>query len=70
MVRETKSEQLVYGEDAVAKKEFSGLSDDDKPTDGVATGSLFFEVNTGDVYAYDEDGEKWWKVASLLGGGS
>ena len=47
--------------------EFAGLSTDEKPTNGVVTGSLFLEVDTGDVYAYDEEGEEWNKIASLGG---
>lgn len=68
MVRATKIENLVYGEHPVKYFEFAGLHDDTKPTDEVATGSLFLEVDTGDVYAYDEDGESWGKIASLGGG--
>jgi hypothetical protein len=35
----------------------------------VITGSLFLEVDTGDVYAFDEtDTGSWGKVASLGGG--
>lgn len=41
------------------------LSTDDKPTDGMATGSLSLEVDTGDVYAYDETSETWTKQFSL-----
>lgn len=50
--------------------EAAGLSTDTKPADGVITGSLFLEVNTGDMYAFDEvtnDGE-WTKIVSLGGG--
>ena len=41
---------------------YAGLSDDDKPTAGVATGSEFLEVDTGDVYAFDEVGGTWSKI--------
>lgn len=48
--------------------EMSGLSTDTKPTkDQMVTGCLFLEVDTGDVYAYDEVGEEWHKIASLGG---
>lgn len=48
--------------------EASGLSTDAKPS-GVITGSLFLEVDTGDVYAYDEtDTGEWNKIAALGGG--
>ena len=48
--------------------EAAGLSTDTKPTDGIATGSLFLEVDTGDVYAFDEDGGTWGQIAALGGG--
>lgn len=53
--------------------EAAGLSTDDKPTGNVVTGSTFLEVDTGDVYAYDEEGDagyEWCKIASLGGGDS
>ena len=43
----------------------AGLSTDTKPIDvNFATGSDFLEVDTTDVYFYDEttDGGKWWKA--------
>ena len=39
--------------------EIACLSTDTKPTEGIVTGSLALEVDTGDVYAYDEVGETW-----------
>lgn len=39
------------------------LSTDTKPTDGIVTGSICLEVDTGDVYAYDEIGESWNKIS-------
>ena len=48
--------------------EAAGLHDDTKPTDGIATGSLFLETDTGDVYAFSEgDSPSWGKVAALGG---
>ena len=41
-----------------------GLSTDDKPTAGYATGSVFIEVNTGKAYLYDEESETWNEVGS------
>ena len=54
----------VYQGSLVSKclYQFAGLSTDTKPTSGVATGSCFMEVNTGDVYLYDEAGNTWNKV--------
>ena len=64
MVRIIKEKALIS--DAFYK-EAACLSTDEKPT-GCATGSLCLEVDTGDVYAYDEEGEEWNKIASLGGG--
>ena len=50
--------------------ECAGLSTDTKPTANVCTGSLALEVNTGDVYAFDESGKEWNKIAELGGSGS
>ena len=36
-------------------------------TIAIATGSLFMEVDTGDVYAFDEAGSEWNKVCALGG---
>lgn len=45
--------------------EIFGLSTDDKPITGIVTGSKFTEVNTGDVYLFDETGDgTWTKVAA------
>lgn len=69
MIRVINSHDVVTG----SKKymEYSGLSTDTKPTDNyIATGSLFLEVDTGDVYAFDEEGDtgsEWCKIASLGG---
>lgn len=35
--------------------ELAGPSDESKPTDGVANGSLFLETDTGLISVYDED---------------
>lgn len=44
-------------------REFFGLSTDDKPTGlKIITGSKFTEVDTGDVYMFDEVGKTWAKV--------
>lgn len=48
--------------------EFAGTSLDTKPTDGVGTGSIFIEVDTGNVFFYNADGSsdsKWVKQFSL-----
>ena len=66
MIRVIKRKETVDGPQYF---EMAGLHDDTKPA-GVhlCTGSLFLEVDTGDVYAYDEDGSEWDKIAALGGG--
>lgn len=62
MVRVTGAEFL---QDGSKKKymEFAGLSTDEKPIeDHYATGSVFLEVDTQDVYFYDEASAAWIKV--------
>lgn len=57
--------------DGKAYVEIACLSSDTKPTGGMVTGSLALEVDTGDVYAYNETGDgEWNKIASLGGSGS
>ena len=48
--------------------ELACLSSDTKPTAGIVTGSLALEVDTGDMYAFDETGAEWDKIAALGGG--
>lgn len=40
--------------------EFLGTNGDVKPTTGVGANSLFFELDTGDIYYFT--GETWAKV--------
>lgn len=44
--------------------EAAGLSTDEKPVEDLITGSRFTEVDTGDVYAFDEVGCAWNKIAA------
>ena len=44
--------------------EMFGLSTDDKPTANLVTGSKFTEVDTGDVYLFDETGSGTWTKVS------
>ena len=37
----------------------AGINTDTKPSDNICTGSWFHEVDTGDVYSYDEESD--WK---------
>jgi len=42
--------------------ELACLSTDTKPTDNIVTGSMALEVDTGDLYAFDEVSETWGKL--------
>ena len=70
MIRELVIRQIGFSEPAVRYRELAGLSTDIKPVDPIdavvvtATGSRFLEVDTGDEYAYDEDGAVWHKISS------
>lgn len=44
----------------------AGLSTDDKPTAGIATGSDFTEVDTGKVFFFDEESD-WVEQFSFQG---
>lgn len=45
--------------------EISCLSTDSKPTEGIVTGSVALEVDTGDVYLFDEASTTWNKMCSI-----
>ena len=63
MVRILTENAFVEGKNYI---EAAGLSTDSKPTAGIVTGSLFMEVDSGDIYAFDETGDGTWnKVAAL-----
>lgn len=53
-----------YFDDSKKYSEMFGLSTDDKPTTGLVTGSKFTEVDTGDVYLFDETGSGTWTKTS------
>lgn len=42
-----------------ARAEFYGLSTDNKPTDGVVNASVFYEMDTGTVFMFDEEHKVW-----------
>ena len=44
--------------------EIFGLSSDDKPVEGLATGSKFTEVDTGITYLFDEVSAEWFAQGS------
>lgn len=62
MIRIIHSHDVVVGPQCTYY-EFSGLKDDEKPTTGnICTGSRFLEVDTGEVYAFDEEDAQWHKI--------
>ena len=67
MIRELKIRQISFDDSPVFYKELAGLAGDTKPVAALATGSTFLEVDTGDVYAFDEEGGTWGKICSLGG---
>lgn len=54
-------ESTAY-EDGKMHVEVSLLSTDTKPTDGIATGSIALEADTGDLYIFNEDASTWAKM--------
>lgn len=44
--------------------EIYGTSSESKPTDGIVTGSVFVEVNTGKVFLFNEDSSSWVEVGA------
>ena len=58
MIRITYSKILT--QDNKTYIEAAGLSTDTKPLRNIATGSLFFEVDSGDVYAFAEGDSPGW----------
>lgn len=59
-----------YFDEETKYVEMFGLSTDDKPVTGLITGSKFTEVDTGDVYLFDEEGEtghEWFLVQNGAG---
>ena len=57
------------GQDNTQLNAYAGLHDDEKPTDNLATGSIFIEVDTGDVYLFNEETPAWVKQYSLQSSG-
>ena len=45
--------------------ELSGLSTDSKPVAGILNGSLFHEIDTTAIYAFDEENATWIKQMQL-----
>lgn len=47
------------GETVINYVEMAGLSTDTKPTDNIAAGSVFLEVDTGLVAIFNEEDNEW-----------
>lgn len=45
-----------------AELELRGLSTDEKPTEDVANGTTFIEIDTGKIYMYDLENEEWKEI--------
>lgn len=58
----TNNKTSYYGNDKVLI-EATCLSTDTKPTTGIANGSLCLEMDTGDIYAFNEAASTWVKLA-------
>ena len=51
----------------VQMSDLYGSSTDTKPTEGLCNGSSFLEIDTGNVYFWDEDASDWVLQYSLQG---
>lgn len=49
----------LTGSTSINLREIYGTSDETKPTLGVGFGSTFTEVDTGDVYMFNETAVEW-----------
>ena len=56
--------ESVHVADGITYIEAAGLSTDAKPTTGVATGSVFIEVDTGKAFFFNEDAGTWTEVGA------
>lgn len=60
---------MVTMTEAGFTNEYRGMSTDTKPVYNVPNGSLFYEIDTSDIFFFDGDGEEWVKVKGGSGGG-
>lgn len=76
MVREVKEVRLipVYDDDVlVGYKRIVNIAcnhDDEKPTTGLANGSMCIEVDTGKLFLFDEEEEEWVEFGGSSDSGS
>lgn len=43
----------------ISMPEYYGLSTDNKPVDDIRNAEIFFEMDTGNVFIFDEENAKW-----------
>ena len=55
-VREYDYKEDKYNKQGKAFRHYYGKSTDTKPTESLLTGSTFYEIDTGKLYMFDEDG--------------
>ena len=68
MIRETNSKITISSNGTVLRiSDLFGTSSDTKPSAGYANGSTFTEVDTGDVYLFDESAGEWVQTIALQG---
>lgn len=67
MLRITKEKEIQNAPSLNAVRYVEGfcLSTDTKPTDRIATGSSLIEVDTGDVWFFNEESSTWSALLSL-----
>lgn len=56
-----------FGNGNRAELELYGISTDEKPVDkikdiAIFNGSVFYEMDTGKLFIFDEENRKWWEV--------
>lgn len=72
MITYYKNELYTWGRDENTKKhlvQIACLSTDAKPTENIANGSLCLVMDTGQIYAFDEEGGAWEVLRSSSSGG-
>ena len=52
----------IMDDGALVDKEYRGLSTDEKPTENIINGAKFIEIDTGKLYMYDIESEKWKEI--------
>ena len=53
-----------YANKDQSAKDYACLSTDEKPTDGIANGSLCLEMDTGKIFMFNEAGSAWVELTA------